>query len=69
MIFCECGYKYEEQPGEKCLSAIICPNCKRKMKRGETWLRKLGDMTVLEAKENEGKEGEYLKKRMLRDGY
>lgn len=69
MISCECGNVYHAQAGEKSLTAFICPQCGRKMKKVETWIMPLGDMTVLEASKCQGSEDKYLKQRKLKNGY
>lgn len=66
---CQCGYNYEPQPGESLLSAVKCPSCGRKIKKGETWIKPLGEMNMFEAVKFKGGEKEYLRKRKLKDGY
>jgi PHP family Zn ribbon phosphoesterase len=69
MLNCECGFNYNPTEAEKSLASITCPNCKRKIKKGETWIHPIGEMNMLEAKKAEGRELEYLRQRKIKNGY
>lgn len=69
MFTCECGYTYHPKEGERKLSSITCPKCKRKIKKGETWIMPVGEMNMLEAVKSEGRETKYLRDRKMKHGY
>lgn len=69
MISCECGNTYHPEAGEKSLTAFICAQCGRKMKKVETWIMPLGDMTVLESSRCGENTAKYLTNRKLKNGY
>ncbi|HDK42241.1 MAG TPA: hypothetical protein ENH35_02990 [Candidatus Moranbacteria bacterium] len=68
-LTCECGYIRELTEAEKNVSAVICPKCKRTIRKGETWLKSIGAMNMFEAVKYQGRETKYLEKRRMKDGY
>lgn len=69
MMTCECGFTYHPEEGEKSLSSMLCPKCKRKMIKGETWIKPLGGMNMLEAVKHNGRESKFLKERQIKNGF
>lgn len=69
MLSCECGFVYHPTEAERSLSSITCPQCRRKIVKGETWIVPIGEMNMFEAVKADGMEEEYLKQRKLKNGY
>jgi len=68
-LICECGYQHQVDIAAQNLETVICPKCRRRISRGETWIHPIGDTNSKEmAEAGDNVEG-FIKNRKMKYGY